>query len=67
VATENQEIEKELLQAFFSTPLLCEQENTSAAYNQLEWELIAKHEVKTAVFRANSDKAPGRDGLLARV
>ena len=31
------------------------------------WEPIAKHEVKAAVFRASPDKAPGRDGLPARV
>jgi hypothetical protein len=35
VATENREIGKELLQAFFSIPLPCEQENTSATYDQL--------------------------------
>jgi hypothetical protein len=67
VAIENREIGKELLQAFFPTPLLCEQENTSAVYNQLAWKPIAKHEVKTAVFRANPDKAPRRDGLSTRV
>ena len=33
----------------------------------MPWEPIAKHEVKVAVFRASPDKAPGRDGLPARV
>jgi hypothetical protein len=67
VAIENSEIGKELLQSFFSTPPLCEQENTLTAYDQLTWKPIAKHEVKAAVFRANSDKALERDGLSARV
>ena len=66
-ATENHEIRKELLQAFFPTPPPCEQEEDPATYNQLHCEPIAKHEVKAAVFRASPDKAPGRDGLLARV
>ena len=66
-ATENDEIGKELLQAFFPTPLPCEQEETPAIYNQLHYEPIAKHEVKAAVFRASPDKAPGRDNLPARV
>jgi len=38
-----------------------------ASYNQLLWEPIAKYKVKAAVFRASLDKAPRRDGLLARV
>ena len=66
-AIENNEIGKELLQAFFPTPLSCEQEDTPTAYNQLHSEPIAKHEVKAAVFRASQDKAPGRDNLPARV
>lgn len=66
-ATENHEIGKELLQAFFPLPPPCEQEEDLAVYNQLHCEPIAKHEVKTAVFRASPDKAPGRDGMPARV
>lgn len=65
-ATENHEIGKELLQAFFPTPPR-EQEEDRAVYNQLYCEPIAKHEVKAAVFRASPDKAPGRDGMPARV
>ena len=67
VATEDDEIERELLQAFFPSPPPCEQEETPATYDQLHCEPIAKHEVKAAVFRASPDKAPGRDGLPARV
>ena len=37
VATENDEIGKELLQAFFPTPPPCEQKDALAAYEQLPW------------------------------
>jgi hypothetical protein len=67
VATEDDEIGQELLQAFFPSPPPCEHEETPATYNQLHCESIAKHGVKAAVFRASLDKAPGRDGLPARV
>jgi hypothetical protein len=67
LVTENQEIARELLQAFFPTPPPCEHEDAPTSYNQLPWEPIAKHEVQAAVFRASPDKAPGRDGLPARV
>ena len=67
-ATRNSEIGKELLQAFFSTSILCEQkEENPAIYEQLYSELIAKHEVKAAVFKANSDKASSRDNLSVQV
>jgi hypothetical protein len=67
-ATRNGEIGEELLQAFFPTSIPCEQEKENPAiYEQLYSEPIAKHEVKAAMFRANSDKAPGRDNLPARV
>jgi hypothetical protein len=62
LVTENQEIGRELLQAFFPAPPPCEQEEAPAVYNQLPWEPIAKHEVRAAVFRASQDKALGRDG-----
>lgn len=65
--TKNQEIGKELLRTFFPTPPPCEQEDEPVTYNQLPWEPITKDEVKTAVFRASPDKAPGRDWILARV
>jgi len=67
LATENQEIAQELLQAFFPPPPLCEPEDAPSGYSQLPWEPITKDEVKNAVFRASLDKAPGRDGLPARV
>ncbi|KAF9728557.1 zinc knuckle [Paraphaeosphaeria minitans] len=66
-ATEDEEIGRELLRAFFPSPPPCEQEETTATYDQLHCESITKHEVKAAVFRAYPDKAPGRDGLPARV
>lgn len=64
VATENQEIEEELLKTFFPTP---PQEDEAVTYKQLPWMHISKDEVKKAVFRASRDKAPGRDGIPVRV
>ncbi|KAF2195130.1 hypothetical protein K469DRAFT_681483 [Zopfia rhizophila CBS 207.26] len=43
-----------------------DQTTTSVLPNAAD-EPIAKHEVKVAVFRASPDKAPGRDGLPARM
>jgi len=65
--TENQDIAGELLRAFFPPPPSCEPEGAPGGYSQLPWEPITKDEVKNAVFRASPDKAPGRDGLPARV
>ena len=67
VATENQVIGEEPLRAFFPTPPPCEQEDAPTTYDQLPWEPITKDEVETAVFRASPNKAPGRDGIPARV
>ena len=63
----NDKISKELLQMFFPTLLPCKQEEILTVYDQLHCELIAKHEVKTTIFRASWDKVPGRDNLPARV
>ncbi|KAF2261101.1 hypothetical protein CC78DRAFT_608837 [Lojkania enalia] len=67
IAIEDKEIGQELLYAFFPSPPLCEYKETPTIYNQLYCEPIAKYKVKAAVFRANPDKALGRDGLPARV
>ncbi|KAF2190969.1 hypothetical protein K469DRAFT_696734 [Zopfia rhizophila CBS 207.26] len=67
-ATEDHDIVRELLQAFSPALPPCEQEeNVLASYNELLSEPIAKHKVKTAVFRASPDKAPERNDLLAQV
>ncbi|ORY01183.1 hypothetical protein BCR34DRAFT_606026 [Clohesyomyces aquaticus] len=63
---ENQDVADELLRAFFPAPPSCEPEDAPSGYSQQLWELIAKDEVKNAVFRASPDKAPGRDGLPVR-
>ncbi|RYP14537.1 hypothetical protein DL765_006313 [Monosporascus sp. GIB2] len=65
--TENEDIAREFRQAFFPAPPPCEPEDAPSTYSQLPWEPITKHEVKAAVSRASPDKAPGRDGLPARV
>lgn len=49
------------------TPPPCEQEDAPAAYDQLQWEPITKHEVKAAVFQASPNKAPSSDSLPTRV
>lgn len=66
-ATENHDIGNEFLRTFFPTPPTCEHEEGPTVYDQLHFEPVAKHEVKAAVFRVSPDKAPGRDGLPARV
>ncbi|RYP19375.1 hypothetical protein DL766_008456 [Monosporascus sp. MC13-8B] len=65
--TKNKDITRKFRQAFFPAPPPCEPEDALSTYSQLPWEPIAKHEVKAAVSRASPDKAPGKDGLPARV
>ena len=61
-----------LIDTFFPTPPTpetSENENvdTRGQDQTLEWLQLIRHEVRRAIFRSSSDKAPGPDGISFRV
>jgi hypothetical protein len=68
LVSSNEEIASTLLQEFFPAPPVATLDKEDrAASNQLSLEPISEDEVKKAIFKAKSWKAPGVDGLPAVV
>ena len=63
LVTCNEGIAKELLHSFFPPPTIIPEVVSPGATEQLQLELLTIEDVRKAVFNANPNKAPGRDGL----